>query len=132
MSILGEGGCDCWSWDPGQEGDLFLEIYCSIFTIMAEVTFIASSSVYPLSSLSSGRQEISGYSQGYFPPRDSLQVIRDSREGRKYQNSMINLQNLECSSYWDQGRLFWCNLLCFFTSSQLVTDRELKMIKHTK
>lgn len=48
MSILGEGGCDWWSWDAGQEGDLFTEAYCSIFTIIAEVTLVPSSSVYPL------------------------------------------------------------------------------------
>lgn len=79
MSILGEGGCDCWSWDPGQEGDLFIESYCFIFTSMAEVTLVPSSSVCPLSSLSSGAHEISGSSPGYFPLRDLLQMVSGSR-----------------------------------------------------
>lgn len=132
MSILGEGGCDSWSWDLGQGGDQFIESYCFIFTIMAEVTLVPSSFVCPLSSLGSGRHEISGSSQGYFPPRDSLQVVSGSRQGRKYQNCVIWLQNIKCFSYWDKGDCFGATFFCFFTSSQLATGRKLKIIKQTK
>lgn len=140
MSILGDGGYDCCSWDLRQEGDLFIESYfphCSIFTVTAEVTLVPSSATYPISSLNRRREKSSGSAQCDFPSRDSDQVVSGSREGRKYQDCMVRLQNQIRFSCWDRGSTFWCNytLCCCFTSSQLAPGRELitnEYIEHCK